>query len=174
MNDLNPKVVEQINAAVVAAGTMYECMQAAAELARDELNRELPAKEAIEQLVARYADVFGTNHNIKAIFKDLTTLYFAEDLPVSVDVDGEETHVFAQLATELPKHAMRDAAKEARAHFGMGRKSGGGRTAKKDATAEQVDTLRDLLARVFSSDEGVDSLKSMIKEHGYGLRKLPA
>lgn len=118
-----------IGKAAKAAGTMLQCCKDAAEKASTQLNPETPIKQRIADVVGLYADDFKTaGHNVRSLFVDALTLLAADQTPVTVDViskDGkkEEKHITAADAVDMPKHAMRDAAKQVREANGMGRKT---------------------------------------------------
>ena len=118
-----------INKAGKAAGTMLQCCKDAAAKAAAQLNPETPIAGRIAAVVSLYADDFkAAGHNVKSLFVDALTLHAAAQTPVTVDVvskDGkkEEKHIKAADAVKMPKHAMRDAAKQVREANGMGRKT---------------------------------------------------
>jgi hypothetical protein len=112
-----------------AAGTMLQLCKEAAQKAAAQLNPATPIAGRIAAVVSLYADDFkAAGHNVKSLFVDALTLYAAAQAPVTVDVvskDGkkEEKHITAADAVAMPKHAMRDAAKQVREQNGMGRKT---------------------------------------------------
>lgn len=112
-----------------AAGTMLQLCKEAAQKAATQLNPATPIAGRIAAVVSLYADDFkAAGHNVKSLFVDALTLYAAAQTPVTVDVttkDGKkvETHINAVDAVAMPKHAMRDAAKQVREQNGMGRKT---------------------------------------------------
>lgn len=178
--ELNPIVVSNITDAVNSYGSTYNSLQFAAEAAASELNTAAKPAEAIEAVLNRYTTAFDGNHNLKAIFKDLLTLHYADDLPHSYtdDVRGEdgevekvERHTTAGVAAGFPKHKMRDAAKEVRAHYGLGRKIGGGRTAS--SKPGDIETLTGLITRVLQSDSGVAALKLILNPLGFNIVSKP-
>lgn len=125
-----------------AAASMLQCCKEAAAKAAAQLNPAQPMGERIEAVCSLYADDFkAAGHNVKALFKDALTLHAAAQTPVTVSamVDGKKTdvHVTAAEAVSMPKHAMRDAAKQVREANGMARKAGAGAKPKapKDAPA---------------------------------------
>jgi len=109
-----------IKAAGAAGNTMLNKCKEGAKLAAAQLNAALPMGERIEAVMALYqADFQAAGHNVKALFKDALTLHAAAQCPVSVEVIGKdgkkvEAQVTAAQAVELPKHAMRAAAREVR------------------------------------------------------------
>lgn len=130
-----------INKAGRAAASMLQHCKEAAAIAAAQLNPAQPMGERIDAVCALYADDFkAAGHNVKALFKDALTLHAAAQTPVTVDTIGKdgkkvETHVTAAEAVDMPKHAMRDAAKQVREAHGLARKAGAGRkpSAPKDA-----------------------------------------
>lgn len=124
-----------INQAGQAAASMLALCKDAASKAAAQLDPAKPMGERIATVVALYADDFkAAGHNVKALFSDALTLHAAAQTPVSVKAigaDGKQTdqHVKAADAVNMPKHAMRDAAKQVREAHNIGRKAGGGRKA---------------------------------------------
>lgn len=116
-----------------AAASMLALCKEAAQAAAAQLNPAQPIGERIDAVCALYADDFkAAGHNVKALFKDALTLHAAGQTPVTVDVIGAngkktEAHVTAADAVAMPKHAMRDAAKQVREAHGLARKAGAGR-----------------------------------------------
>jgi hypothetical protein len=125
-----------------AADSMLAKCKEAAKMASSQLNPALPLAQRIESVVLLYAEDFKqAGHNVKALFKDALTLHAAAQTPVSVEVIGKdgkkaEEQLVAEKATELPKHAMREAAKQVREAHGMARKP----AAKKPATVTKTET----------------------------------
>ena len=119
-----------------AAASMFAACKEAATIAAAQLNPALPMTERIETVVSLYATDFATaGHNVKSLFKDALTLHACGQTPVTVTVTGkdgkkEEQHITAKAALTMPKHALKDAVKQAREAHGIGRKSGGGRKPK--------------------------------------------
>lgn len=111
-----------------AASTMLACCKDAAKLAAKQLDATLAIAPRIAQVTALYAEEFKTaGHNVKSLFVDALTLHAAETCAISIETigtDGKkvETQTTAGAAVELPKHAMREAAKQVREVHGMGRK----------------------------------------------------
>jgi hypothetical protein len=124
-----------INQAGQAAASMLALCKDAASKAAAQLDPAKPMGERIATVVALYADDFkAAGHNVKALFSDALTLHAAAQTPVSVKAigtDGKQTdqHIKAADAVNMPKHAMRDAAKQVREAHNIGRKAGGGRKA---------------------------------------------
>ncbi len=130
-----------INQAGQAAASMLALCKDAASKAAAQLDPAKPMGERIAAVVALYADDFkAAGHNVKSLFTDALTLHAAAQTPVSVKAigaDGKQTdqHVKAADAVNMPKHAMRDAAKQVREAHNIGRKAGGGRKAAAPAAA---------------------------------------
>ena len=127
-----------------AAGTMLQLCKEAAQKAAAQLNPETPIAGRIAAIVSLYAEDFkSAGHNVKSLFVDALTLYAAAQSPVTVDVttkDGKkvETHINAVDALAMPKHAMRDAAKQVREQNGMGRKTSPKQVTPKAVTPKAV------------------------------------
>ena len=130
-----------INQAGQAAASMLALCKDAASKAAAQLDPAKPMGERIATVVALYADDFkAAGHNVKSLFTDALTLHAAAQTPVSVKAigtDGKQTdqHIKAADAVNMPKHAMRDAAKQVREAHNIGRKAGGGRKAAAPAAA---------------------------------------
>jgi hypothetical protein len=111
-----------------AAASMLELCKQAGKAAAAQLNPATPIGQRIADVVALYADDFKTaGHNVKSLFVDALTLHAAAQTPVTVSaiVDGKkaDVHVTAADAAQMPKHAMRDAAKQVREAIGTARKT---------------------------------------------------
>lgn len=111
-----------------AAATMLQSCKEAAQLAAAQLNPATPIGQRIADVVSLYSADFATaGHNVRALFVDALTLHAAAATPVTVSaiVDGKkaDVHVTAAQAAAMPKHAMRDAAKQVREAIGTARKS---------------------------------------------------
>jgi hypothetical protein len=110
-----------------AAASMLQLCKEAGKAASAQLNPATPIGQRIADVVALYADDFkAAGHNVKALFVDALTLHAAAQTPVTVSaiVDGKkaDVHVTAAEAAQMPKHAMRDAAKQVRESIGTARK----------------------------------------------------
>ena len=166
-----------------AAASMLQCCKEAAAVAAAQLNPAQPMGERIDSVCALYADDFKTaGHNVRALFKDALTLLAAAQTPVTVDTVGKdgkkvETHTTAAAAVAMPKHAMRDAAKQVREAHGLARKSGGGRKAAAPApspTAEDVDQFShwlDNLEEYFTDSVYHPRIVARMIEMGYTVNK---
>lgn len=111
-----------------AAASMLELCKQAGKAAAAQLNPATPIGQRIADVVALYAADFATaGHNVKALFVDALTLHAAAQTPVTVSaiVNGKkaDVHVTAADAVNMPKHAMRDAAKQVRESIGTARKT---------------------------------------------------
>jgi hypothetical protein len=111
-----------------AAASMLQLCKEAGKAAAAQLNPATPIGQRIADVVALYSDDFKTaGHNVKALFVDALTLHAAAQTPVTVSaiVDGKkaDVHVTAAEAAAMPKHAMRDAAKQVREAIGTARKT---------------------------------------------------
>ena len=110
-----------------AAASMLQLCKEAGKAASAQLNPATPIGQRIADVVALYSDDFKTaGHNVKALFVDALTLHAAAQTPVTVSaiVDGKkaDVHVTAAEAAAMPKHAMREAAKQVRESIGTARK----------------------------------------------------
>ena len=123
-----------------AAATMLQSCKEAAALAAAQLNPATPIGQRIADVVALYsADFTAAGHNVRALFVDALTLHAAAQTPVTVTaiVNGkaQDVHVTAADAVNMPKHAMRDAAKQVREAIGTARKTSAKKTAPKTPAA---------------------------------------
>lgn len=151
-----------INQAGQAAASMLQLCKEAAAAAAKQLNAAKPLQERISEVVSLYAaDFQAAGHNVKALFTDALTLHACAQTPVTVSVVGKDgkkadTHVTAVEAAAMPKHAMRDAAKQVRDAHGIGRKSGGGRKSaaeKSDAAQKAVGDAPDVAVKATEVDK---------------------
>ena len=111
-----------------AAATMLQSCKEAAAIAAKQLNPATPIGQRIADVVSLYsADFTAAGHNVRALFVDALTLQAAAQTPVTVSaiVDGKkaDVHITAGEAAQMPKHAMRDAAKQVREAIGTARKT---------------------------------------------------
>lgn len=111
-----------------AAASMLTLCKEAGKAASAQLNPATPMGQRIADVVSLYAADFATaGHNVKALFVDALTLHAAAQTPVTVSaiVKGKKTevHTTAGEAAAMPKHAMRDAAKQVREAIGTARKT---------------------------------------------------
>ena len=129
-----------------AAATMLQSCKEAAALAAAQLNPATPIGQRIADVVSLYnADFTAAGHNVRALFVDALTLHAAAQTPVTVTaiVDGKKTdvHVTAAEAVAMPKHAMRDAAKQVREAIGTARKPSAKKAAPKAPAAPAAPDL---------------------------------
>mgnify|MGYP000727004632 CR=1 FL=1 len=174
-----------INKAGRAAASMLQLCKEAAGKAAAQLNPAQPMGERIESVCSLYADDFkAAGHNVRALFKDALTLHAAAQTPVTVDAigkDGKKTeqHITAAEAVAMPKHAMRDAAKQVREAHGLARKAGAGRKAKPAATslapaASEIDAFSawlDNLEEYFTDSVYHGRITARLIEMGYTVNK---
>ena len=111
-----------------AAATMLQSCKEAATIAAAQLNPVTPIGQRIADVVALYSADFTTaGHNVRALFVDALTLQAAAQTPVTVKamVNGkaQDVHITAGEAAAMPKHAMRDAAKQVRESIGTARRT---------------------------------------------------
>lgn len=175
----NEQVIAHIQEAVTAHGTVYSSLRFAAATAAPELDTSKEVRESVREVLDRYAEHFGDDHNLKAIFTDFLTLHYAADAPVSIErkIGGEvqELHTTGEEATQLAKHDMRKAAKAAREDLGAGRASGGGRTPRPNQNGPVKGALasaKSAIENLFKSDAGVTALRELCRANGYQLRKV--
>ena len=124
--------VSEVSSLILSAGkaamSMLSYCKQAADIAAKQLDPKLGMATRIAQVTALYADEFKTaGHNVKSLFVDALTLYAADQCPISIETIGKdgkkvETQTTASSAVALPKHAMREAAKQVREVHNMGRK----------------------------------------------------
>ena len=126
------EVIQHIAKARNASATMLASCKAAAKAAARQLDKKLPLRDRIEVVMFCYREAIDGDANVRANFKDALTLLACADSPVSIEVRGEEIQTTAAEAVDMPKHAMKAAAKAVRDDNGMARKSGGGRKAKSE------------------------------------------
>lgn len=181
----NAVVCQLIADAGIAQASVYELARSAARAAVEGFEPgDMTLAQQVESIAAAYAEDFAkVDHNVRAIFKDCATLLLAKDAPVSLEVkkDGKsaDLHTTAKDAAAMPKHAMREAAKQVREQNGMARKTGGGRKPQTPTAApEQIvpqDTeaafaawLTNLPVYLHGPDTG-KRVVAKLKEMGYTL-----
>ena len=138
-----------------AAASMLTLCKEAGKAAAAQLNPATPIGQRINDVVALYnADFVAAGHNVKSLFVDALTLHAAAQTPVTVSaiVDGKKAdiHVTAAEAAQMPKHAMRDAAKQVREAIGTARKPRA--TATKKPAAAKLPAAPDMAQPVTASD----------------------
>ncbi len=140
-----------VSTAILEAGeamgtVLAKCQYAAKLAATNPVGLKLADK--LESVMALYKeDLDKAGHNVKALFKDALTLCLAPATPVSLEIiqGGKkvEVHKTALEAVDMPKHAMKEAAKQVREENGMGRKEGAGRKPVQPTTAPAQATPED-------------------------------
>lgn len=175
----NEQVIAHIQEAVTAHGTVYSSLRFAAASAAPELDTSKEVRESVSEVLGRYAEHFGDDHNLKAVFTDFLTLHYAADAPVSIErkVGGEvqELHTTGEEATQLGKHDMRKAAKAARDDMGAGRASGGGRTPRQPKNGPVKGAMvsaKSAVENMLKSEAGIQALREILRDNGYQLRKV--
>lgn len=162
-------VINAISAAVTAQGTVLAACKEAAKQASVQFDKSHGIKEKIENIMDLYKDELAADHNVRALFKDALTLFAAADTPVSVEVkrrgeDAEELHTTAQDAVSLPKHQMREAAKQVREANGMARATGGGRKPKQPESApKQVSLPEAITSSELTKNAWYEQFDALIK-----------
>ncbi len=152
----NASVGKCIIEAGKAAQSMLNKCKEGAKLAAAQLNPALPLGERVDAVMSLYADDFKTaGHNVKALFKDALLLLAADSCPVSVEVIGKDgkkvdAQTTAGEAVNLPKHAMREAAREVREVHGLGRKPGAGAKPKTAPAGEPAPDMQKTEAEQFA------------------------
>ena len=168
-----------------AAASMLQCCKESAAIAAKQLNPAQPMGERIDAVCALYADDFkAAGHNVRALFKDALTLLAAAQCPVTVSVIGKDGKkvdecTTAAAAVTMPKHAMRDAAKQVREAHGLARKAGAGRKpaakpANTAVTAEGVEAFAawlDNLEEFFTDAVYRPRIEARLIEIGFVLTK---
>ena len=140
-----------INEAGQAAQSMLTKCKEAAGKAAEQLDSTKPMGERIATVVALYAaDFTAAGHNVKSLFVDALTLHAAAQCPVMVNTIGKDgkkvdTPTTAAEAVNMPKHAMKDAAKQVRETHGIGRKTGGGRKSTPKAATPAAAAAPDMV-----------------------------
>jgi hypothetical protein len=140
-----------INEAGQAAQSMLAKCKEAAAAAAAQLDPAKPIGERIGAVVALYAaDFTAAGHNVKSLFVDALTLHAAAQCPVMVNTIGKDgkkvdTPTTAAEAVNMPKHAMKDAAKQVRETHGIGRKTGGGRKSTPKAATPAAAAAPDMV-----------------------------
>ena len=159
-----------------AAATMLQSCKEAAALAAAQLNPATPIGQRIADVVSLYnADFTAAGHNVRALFKDALTLHAAGQTPVTVDTvgkDGKKTeqHITAAQAVAMPKHAMRDAAKQVREAHGLARKAGGGRKAAPKAAPKDAPPAPDIVTETDAFLAWLDNMPEYLQDAVYRPR----
>jgi hypothetical protein len=127
-------VIDSLNKANKAAGSMLEYCRKAAELAATQLDATKTPKEAHAEIMAIYSPQFaGADANVKQNFSAFLVLHADKRAVIDLKIkSGDESKTVSTTAGEmigkpLTKHTLRDLAKQVREVNDMGRASGGGR-----------------------------------------------
>jgi hypothetical protein len=172
--------IVSVDSLILAAGragdTMLSKVREAAKLAASELESHLPLKERVAAVITSHADAFKTaGHNVKALFTDAITLLACGDsfvlVPNGKDAAGKpvERTVNASVAVDLPKHAMRDAAKQVRDQEGIGRAKASKPVAAKQSAESELTTVLAELSELLRHADKVDALARYFATQGYTL-----
>jgi hypothetical protein len=160
-----------INEAGQAAQSMLAKCKEAAQKAAEQLNPASPMGMRIAAVVSLYAaDFTAAGHNVKALFVDALTLHAAAQTPVMVNTIGKDgkkvdTPVTAAEAVNMPKHAMKDAAKQVREAHGIGRKTGGGRKTTAAKTTPTAPAAPDMVkTETDNFSQWLDDLEGYFKD----------
>ena len=174
-------VSDSLTTACNATRTMLQACKEAAKMAARQLDTNLPIDQRIQKVMLCYKDVIGGDNNVRSNFKDGLTLLAADQTPVTVMVKNVEVHTTAGEALDLPKHVMKDAAKQVRESIGTGRA-----TAKrapklpvakapvaKAPAATPVDQMMRIIASNLEAGEVafIAKLKATLAANGYLLKK---
>jgi hypothetical protein len=167
-------VVKCLIAANRAGKTLLDQTREAAKLAALQLDQGLPLKERIAAVMSAYSPELGQNINVRSLFSDTLTLLACAQAPVSVKVHAAgakpvDEHTTAEKAVDMPKHAIRDAAKQVREQVGLGRKAGGGakpKTAKAIVNAANAEAAPDML-HIDAFSNWLDMLPEYLQDSVY-------
>lgn len=177
----NKQVIAHIGEAMEARATLHESLRRAAAEAAVELDTSKDAKEAVSEVVDRYAEHFTGDgaHNDKAVFGDFLLLHYDPDAPVTIvrrgQSDDNPTHATASEAIAFSKHDMRKAAKAVREDLGISRASGGGRKPRPNQNGPAKDLLtsaKSAVENLLKSEAGITALRELLRDNGYQLRKV--
>lgn len=160
-----PTVDSLILAAGKAGDTMLAKVREAARLAAAELDTSKPLADRIAAVMTAHADAFKTaGHNVRALFSDALTLLAC---PFDkVEITGPKNSVTTPSAAEsvdLPKHAMREAAKQVRAQHGMGRKTTPKAAAPAPAKQSTADEFRNTLADLAEHIKDAANVSALVR-----------
>jgi len=168
-----------------SASVLASCKEAALG-AEKQLNPNLPIRDRIEVVMIAYRETIGDDINVRSNFKDALTLLACAQAPVSIVVKGEEVHTTGREALDMPKHAMKAAAKAVRDDNGLGRREGAGRKPSAPKvevsasnppaalTTKTVDARKIVIATVVRDIENAEfltMLKAALAEAGYTIAK---
>ena len=168
-------VSASLKAACKASGSMLQACKEAAKAAARQLDANLPLLERINKVMLCYKDVIGGDNNVRANFKDGLTLLACAQAPVSIEVRGVEVHTTAEKALDMPKHAMKAAAKAVREENGIGRATIAKRapTQPSAPVVTPVDQMMRIIASNIEAGEEafIAKLKATLAANGYLLKK---
>lgn len=184
---LNPEVVAHLDNAVTASSSLTREIRAAAIIASEELDFTLEAPKAVDEVIARYAEIYAESHNVKALFSDALYLAYCGNQPITYtprSYRGEEKAEIHTSASEalvddsVSHNNFRKIASAAKADNGHGRKSGGGRKSGTPSTPKSgpvasplADAEKAIDALLASPDSGEKALREILKARGFQLRK---
>lgn len=153
-----------------AAASMLQLCKEAGKAAAAQLNPATPIGQRIADVVALYAaDFTAAGHNVKALFVDALTLHAAAQTPVTVTAIGKDgkkadVHMTAGEAAALPKHAMRDAAKQVRESIGTARKTTKAKPAAKMPAAPAAPDMTVTASEVDGFSAWLDNLDAYFED----------
>lgn len=180
------EVVDALKKARNASKSMLDACKAAAQAAASQLDVKLPLGDRINVVMICYREAIGGDTNVRSNFKDALTLLACESSAITIEHDGKVVHTTGRDALKLPKHAMKEAAKEVRKDNDLSRASGAGRK-RKSEKAENASTLsaaalntgttsqrnvviNTVVARLGDADFFTE-LKAKLAEAGYTISK---
>ena len=130
-------VIDSLNNANKAAGSMLEYCRKAAELAATQLDHNKPIKAALAEVISAYSPQFvGADANVKQNFSAFLVLHADKKAVVDLKIkSANETKTVSttagdMLSKPMTKHTLRDLAKQVREVNDIGRATGGGRKPK--------------------------------------------
>jgi hypothetical protein len=130
-------VIDSLNKANKAAGSMLEFCRKAAELAATQLDHSKSPKDAHAEIMAIYSPQFiGADANVKQNFSAFLVLHADKKAVIDLKIkSAKESKVVSTTAGDMiskpmTKHTLRDLAKQVREVNDMGRATGGGRKPK--------------------------------------------
>jgi nucleoid-associated protein YgaU len=130
-------VIDSLNKANKAAGSMLEYCRKAAELAATQLDHNKPIKAALAEVISAYSPQFvGADANVKQNFSAFLVLHADKKAVVDLKIkSANETKTVSttagdMLSKPMTKHTLRDLAKQVREVNDIGRATGGGRKPK--------------------------------------------
>lgn len=167
-----------LSEACAAGQTMLAKSKEAAKLAAAELDPSIKnVADRVKKVVEAHATAYSGNHNVKAIFSDALWLLAVPAAIVESQIKGEKTpkQFKAADSLDLPKHAMKDAAKQVREQNGAARAPGGGAKAKAATPAPvAVNTFFDDLAVKIKDAGEFAKIVAVLELAGYVVTKRGA